>query len=365
MKNKLFLIFIALSMLCVQISNAAAQDYTQFRLPEGAKARLGKGTIREITYSPDGSRLAAVGGIGIWIYDTLTLQEVDFLTTHMRVSNVTYNPDGKTLASGSTDGTVLLWNVTSFGQQESESAEVTTRPKRDGSPDVTTLLPMQRVEVESDRSVESRNTPPDRANLGRRNNTSNLDRLLSASGGNTFMFDGKRRGLFLGIEAGVGVAAWRYRYYGGLDSEASPAFTMNFKIGYGSSEQTLFYMKGGLSTSGIVTYDLSDHDFFSRGSLFVDLNGSLGFIRFHDENSRFYYHGSLGYVLSGYRRYNGIWNSSIPFRTLGVSGGIGYELSPGFNFGVALDYYRWDVAEYTGERYHVLTFSVTLNAHLY
>ncbi len=33
-----------------------AQDYTQFGLPEGAKARLGKGAIGEVQFSPDGSR---------------------------------------------------------------------------------------------------------------------------------------------------------------------------------------------------------------------------------------------------------------------------------------------------------------------
>ena len=58
------------------------QDYTQLSLPEGAKARLGKGWINEIAYSPDGTRLAVAGGIGIWLYDTATYQELALLTGH-------------------------------------------------------------------------------------------------------------------------------------------------------------------------------------------------------------------------------------------------------------------------------------------
>ena len=42
-----------------------AQDYTQWSLPEGAKARLGKGHITgNIAYSPDGTRLAMASSIG-------------------------------------------------------------------------------------------------------------------------------------------------------------------------------------------------------------------------------------------------------------------------------------------------------------
>ena len=60
--------------------NIFAQSYTQWGLPEGAIARLGKGSINEIHYSPDGTRLAVASSIGIWIYDTATYQEVAQLT---------------------------------------------------------------------------------------------------------------------------------------------------------------------------------------------------------------------------------------------------------------------------------------------
>ena len=90
-----------------------AQDYTRLGLPEGAKARLGKGHITgNITYSPDGTRLGVASSIGIWIYDAHTGEELALLTGHTEdVSGVLFSPDGSTLASWSLDYTVRLWDV--------------------------------------------------------------------------------------------------------------------------------------------------------------------------------------------------------------------------------------------------------------
>ena len=113
MKTKLFSIFLTF-ILCstVFLPISIAQDYTTWNLPEGATKRLGKGWIGEIAYSPDGTQLAVASSIGIWIYNAQTGEELNLFTGHTdRVNSVSFSPDGETLASGSGDGTVLLWNL--------------------------------------------------------------------------------------------------------------------------------------------------------------------------------------------------------------------------------------------------------------
>ena len=113
MKNKLFLI--AGTLFCASFIFSAitfAQDHTQWGLPEGAKARLGKGHIIDIAYSPDGTRLAVASSIGIWVYDAATGEALDLITGHTGwVASVSFSSDGTTFASGDEDGTVRLWDL--------------------------------------------------------------------------------------------------------------------------------------------------------------------------------------------------------------------------------------------------------------
>lgn len=85
--------------------STTAPGYTQFGLPEGAIARLGKGTLGEIHFSPDGSRLAVSSSIGIWFYDPQTGEELDMLTYTDGIPPFAfaYSPDGNTIASASTN----------------------------------------------------------------------------------------------------------------------------------------------------------------------------------------------------------------------------------------------------------------------
>ena len=93
-----------------QVNNATTPDSLQWSLPEGAKARLGKGWINDIAYSPDNTLLAVASSVGVWLYDVQTGQELDLLTSHTNwVRTVTFSPDGNTLASGNSDSTVCLW----------------------------------------------------------------------------------------------------------------------------------------------------------------------------------------------------------------------------------------------------------------
>ena len=106
MKTRLFVVgLIFLSILFVTSHPIAvlAQDYTQWGLPQGAKARLGKGMlIGNIAYSPDGTQLAVCTTIGIWIYDVNTGKELKLFNKYSNEWGrcIAYSPDGKTLACG-------------------------------------------------------------------------------------------------------------------------------------------------------------------------------------------------------------------------------------------------------------------------
>ena len=126
MKATLFSILpIIISMLCPP--HSIAQDYTQWNLPEGAKMRLGKGVIHDVQFFPDGTRLAVASSIGIWIYDTRTYQEIALLTGHTNsVWSLAFSPDGKTLASGSLDGSIRLWDVTTWQHKQIPTEDIVT-----------------------------------------------------------------------------------------------------------------------------------------------------------------------------------------------------------------------------------------------
>ncbi len=100
------------------VENNITQDAMQWNLPEDAKTRIGKGKISEIQYSSDGTILVVATGIGIWLYDTTTYQEVALLTTHTSaVKCLAFSPDGDLLASADDKGTILLWHRSTGAQK--------------------------------------------------------------------------------------------------------------------------------------------------------------------------------------------------------------------------------------------------------
>lgn len=77
MKKTNLLYIVHLFILCLLLPNGFAQQYTaQWHLPEGAKARLGRGKLNNVMFSPDGTRIAVSTAIGIWVYDVQTREAV-------------------------------------------------------------------------------------------------------------------------------------------------------------------------------------------------------------------------------------------------------------------------------------------------
>lgn len=112
MKTVRSIFFLLLFISTLFSSNLSAQDYNKWKLPEGAKLRLGKGRVHDIKYTPDGKRVAVATSIGIWIYDAHTREELDLLTGHTSwVTAIDFPADGRFLASGSFDETVRLWDI--------------------------------------------------------------------------------------------------------------------------------------------------------------------------------------------------------------------------------------------------------------
>ena len=100
MRSIFSLVIVLCVMSILNVTTSHAQGFSSWGLPEGAEARLGKGIIKSIAYSPDGSRLAVGTSMGIWIYDAATGEELSLLGAHTGVvASIAYSRDGKMLVS--------------------------------------------------------------------------------------------------------------------------------------------------------------------------------------------------------------------------------------------------------------------------
>ena len=102
------------------MQNDSIDDTMQWNLPKNAIARFGKGGIRDILYTPDGSTLAVAGKIGLWLYDTSTYKVIDMIPLESTEFNcLAYSVDGTFFAAGDRQGTIHLLN-----KQTGEKTEI-------------------------------------------------------------------------------------------------------------------------------------------------------------------------------------------------------------------------------------------------
>ena len=95
----------------VNLSSMPASNL--WNLPEGALARLGKGTVRNAIFSANGAWMAVSRYIGTWLYDTSTGAEVALIRTKERTNGaIAVSSDGSTLAMGAFRS-VQVWDVAS------------------------------------------------------------------------------------------------------------------------------------------------------------------------------------------------------------------------------------------------------------
>ena len=91
-------------------SEKTVKNYAQWKLPKAAKARLGKGGINEIQFSPDGTLLAVGSHIGVWLYDVETGEEKSLFGSGV-CEALRFSPDGRFLAVSSAETLIQLWEI--------------------------------------------------------------------------------------------------------------------------------------------------------------------------------------------------------------------------------------------------------------
>ena len=77
--------------------NSIVEEYTQWELPNKAKARLGKGGVRAMQFSPNSNQLAVGSNIGVWIYDVKTGKEMAMFPG--MCNSIAFSPDGRFLVN--------------------------------------------------------------------------------------------------------------------------------------------------------------------------------------------------------------------------------------------------------------------------
>ncbi len=87
-------------------------DVTTWALPEGAIARLGRGSEPAMAFSPDGQSLVIGTCVGLWLYDLATLSPIALWNAEQGVvESVAFSPNGKWIAASHSGRMLKIWDV--------------------------------------------------------------------------------------------------------------------------------------------------------------------------------------------------------------------------------------------------------------
>ena len=87
------------------------EDVTTWALPEGAIARLGRGSVRDMAFSPDGQYFAVGTSIGLWLYELPTLSPIALWDTERGTDDVTFSPDSRWIAVHTYHEAIRVWDI--------------------------------------------------------------------------------------------------------------------------------------------------------------------------------------------------------------------------------------------------------------
>ena len=100
------------------LANVYPQE-TVVALPPGAIARFGRGGGSHVAVSPDGSLVAVVSNIGVWLYSAYSDEFLSLLAAEGEniPSTGVFSPDGTQIAIGYRNGPAKLWSIFSQGTE--------------------------------------------------------------------------------------------------------------------------------------------------------------------------------------------------------------------------------------------------------
>ena len=90
----------------------SGNEVTTWALPEGAIARLGRGSVQDIAFSPQGHHLAVGTTVGIWWYSLASKLPFALSETERgMVTAISFSDDGRWFAAGNIDGVLKVWDI--------------------------------------------------------------------------------------------------------------------------------------------------------------------------------------------------------------------------------------------------------------